>query len=151
MMTSRLTPAIFDTKSSSFARPSGRSTALSKSNSASAANVTFSLVGAGGGGGGGGGGAGGGGGGGGGSQTGFGIHPLCPPHPPVQFGNGAPLIAVLAARSTLHEPVRQHRPNGSRTMTPRASITYGLSRGSTRVMSFIWAETDPVMAITADA
>src|SRR5436309_14211808 len=73
MITSRLMPPILPTRSSSFALPSGLSTALSKSKKASAAKVTFSLTGAigtGGGGGGatgagaGGGGAGGGGGGG---------------------------------------------------------------------------------------
>src|SRR5512134_2519410 len=124
MMTSRLTPASFDTRSSSFALPSARSTALSKSNSASAANVTFSLVGAGGGGGGGGGvGAGGGGGGGGGSHVGAFIRSRSHSQPAVQFGNFAPSILAAAARSTLQLPVRQQRPNGSRTITPRASMT----------------------------
>src|SRR5512134_78048 len=125
MMTSRVTPASFDTRSSSAARPSGRSVALSKSNSASAANVTFSLVGAGGAGGGFGAstGAGGGGGGGGGSQTGGFISSLSHSQPAVQFGNLAPSILAAAARSTLQEPVRQHRPNGSLTMTPLGSIT----------------------------
>src|SRR5512136_3008870 len=115
MITSRLTPAIFDTRSSSFALPSGRRTALSKSNSASAANVTFSLVGAGaaGGGGGGGGATAGGGGGGGGSQVGAFIRLRSHSQPAVQFGNFAPSIFVAAARSTLQLPVRQHRPYGS--------------------------------------
>src|SRR6187431_2583690 len=109
MITSRLTPASLDTRSSSFARPSGRNVALSKSNSASAANVTFSLVGAGGAGGaGGGGGAGGaGGGGGGGSQTSFGIKSLSQTQP---TGNGLPSTLVFLARSMLQKPVRQHRP-----------------------------------------
>src|SRR5687767_4771407 len=101
MITSRLTPASLDTRSSSFARPSGRNVALSKSNSASAANVTFSLVGAGGAGGAGGlcgAGAAGGGGGGGGSQTGGFISVRSHTHPTVQFGNGAPSILVVAAR-----------------------------------------------------
>jgi len=44
--TSRLMPCSFETRSSSLALPSGFSTALSKSNSVSAAKVTFSLVGA---------------------------------------------------------------------------------------------------------
>src|SRR5512139_3920114 len=124
MMTSRLTPASFDTRSSSFALPSGRITALSKSNSASAANVTFSLVGAGGGGGGGGGvgaAAGGGGGGGGGSHVGAFIRSRSHSQPAVQFGNFAPSILAAAARSTLQCAVRQHRPNGLRTMTPLGS------------------------------
>src|SRR5512135_464750 len=109
MMTSRLTPASFDTRSSSFALPSGRSTALSKSNSASAANVTFSLVGAGAGGGGGGafGAAAGGGGGGGGSHVGAFIRPRSHSQPAVQFGYFAPSILVAAARSTLQNAVRQ--------------------------------------------
>src|SRR5512144_2382807 len=113
MMTSRLTPASFDTRSSSLALPSGRSVALSKSNSASAANVTFSLVGAGGAGGGGGGGVGaaaGGGGGGGGSQTGGFIRSRSHSQPTVQFGNLAFSIFAAAARSTLQNAVRQHRP-----------------------------------------
>src|SRR3982751_4914661 len=78
MITSRLTPCVFDTRSSIFAFASGLSTDLPVSKNASAANVTFSLTGAGGGGGGGGGaagagaggGAGGGGGGGGGGGAG---------------------------------------------------------------------------------
>src|SRR5512137_1415223 len=128
MMTSRLTPASFDTRSSSFALPSGRSVALSKSNRASAANVTFSLVGAGGAGGGGGGGGGvgaaaGAGGGGGGSHVGAFIRSLSHSQPAVQFGNLAPSILAAAARSTLHWPVRQHMPNGSLTITPRGSMT----------------------------
>src|SRR5215467_3545608 len=65
MITSRLTPDVLATKSSSLALASGFSVDLPKSKNASAANVTFSLVGAGGttggGGGGGGGGAAGGG------------------------------------------------------------------------------------------
>ena len=40
-MTSKLTPLIFETRSSSFARPSGFRTDLSKSKNASAAKVTF--------------------------------------------------------------------------------------------------------------
>src|SRR5215510_1141269 len=56
MITSRFTPRILLTRSSSFALPSGLSAYLSKSKKVSAANVTFSLTGAGGGGGGGGGG-----------------------------------------------------------------------------------------------
>src|SRR3954464_8996638 len=47
MITSRFRPLILLTRSSSLARPSGFSTDLSKSKKASAANVTFSLVGAG--------------------------------------------------------------------------------------------------------
>src|SRR3982751_740462 len=47
MITSRLIPLILLTRSSSLARPSGFSTDLSKSKNASAAKVTFSLVGAG--------------------------------------------------------------------------------------------------------
>src|SRR5664279_880631 len=43
-MTSRFRPPILLTRSSSLARPSGLSTALSKSKHASAANLTFSLV-----------------------------------------------------------------------------------------------------------
>src|SRR5512137_1043183 len=153
MMTSRLTPASFDTRSSSFALPSGRMTALSKSNSASAANVTFSLVGAGGGGGGGGGvgAGGGGGGGGGGSHVGAFIRSRSHSQPAVQFGNFAPSILAAAARSTLQLPVRQHRPNGSLTITPRASMTYGLSRGSTSLTSVAWANTSPETVISAEA
>src|SRR5512140_3185878 len=140
MMTSRLTPASLDTRSSILALPSGRSVALSKSNSASAANVTFSLVGAGAAGGGGGGGgvgaAAGGGGGGGGSQVGAFISSRSHSQPAVQFGYFAPSIFVAAARSTLQKAVRQHRPNGSITMVPWGLRTYGLSRGSTTLMSF---------------
>src|SRR5205809_919986 len=47
MITSRLRPLILLTRSSSLARPSGLRTDLSKSKNASAAKVTFSLVGAG--------------------------------------------------------------------------------------------------------
>src|ERR1700712_3976638 len=46
MITSRLMPPILLMRSSSFARPSGFSTDLSKSKKASAAKVTFSLTGA---------------------------------------------------------------------------------------------------------
>src|ERR1700712_1090476 len=47
MMTSRAMPPILEVRSSSLALPSGLSTALLKSKNASAAKVTFSLVGAG--------------------------------------------------------------------------------------------------------
>src|SRR5215510_6784537 len=72
MMTSRLTPEVLATRSSSLAFASGFSVDLPKSKNASAAKVTFSLVGAGGGGGGGGGAAGGGAAGGGGAGAGAG-------------------------------------------------------------------------------
>src|SRR5687768_2757739 len=48
MITSRFTSRIFETRSSSLARPSGLSTALSKSKNASAAKVTFDAATAGG-------------------------------------------------------------------------------------------------------
>src|SRR5215207_2443141 len=142
MITSKLTPASLDTRSSSLARPSGRNVALSKSNNASAANVTFSLVGAGGAGGAGGGGGGGAGagGGGGGSQTSLGIRSLSHTQP---IGNGLPSIFVALARSKLQNAVRQQRPNGFITTTPFGLRTYGLSRGSTTLMSFCWARLTP--------
>src|SRR5215475_8216316 len=80
MITSSATPFSLLTRSSSFALPSGRRTALSKSNSTSAANVTSSVTGFGGGAATGGGGGGGGGGaaglGAGGSQTSLGSRSL---------------------------------------------------------------------------
>src|SRR5450631_1501547 len=51
MITSRAMPPIFETRSSSLALPSGFSVYLAVSKNASAANVTFSVVGTGGGGG----------------------------------------------------------------------------------------------------
>src|SRR5262245_32126306 len=111
MITSSATPFSLLTRSSSFALPSGRSTALSKSNSTSAANVTFSVTGFGGGAATGGGGGGGGGGaaiglGGGGSQTSLGSRSLS--------------HSQLAIAGVQY-PVRQQRLNGFLTIPFRWS------------------------------
>src|SRR5262245_47606083 len=106
MITSSATPLSLLTRSSSFALPSGLSTALSKSNSTSAAKVTFSVTGFGGG-------AGGGGGGGGGAAAGFGgggKH--------TSRGSSDESHSQLASAGVQY-PVRQHRLKGSLTIKLR--------------------------------
>src|SRR5262245_62472424 len=105
MITSRATPFSLLTRSSSFALPSGFSTALSKSNSTSAAKVTFSVTGFGG--------TTGGGGGGGGAAAGFGgggKH--------TSRGSSDESHSQFASAGVQY-PVRQQRLNGSLTMALR--------------------------------
>ncbi|EXI72953.1 MAG: hypothetical protein AW07_02885 [Candidatus Accumulibacter sp. SK-11] len=106
MITSSLIALDLATTSSSFALPSGRSTALSKSNSASAATVILSPVGfavgaaaargAGG------------------SQTSFGSRSLSHLQPAGSF----------AAAAGVQKPVRQQSPAPLITTSPRWSMTY---------------------------
>src|SRR5262245_57370620 len=107
MITSRLTPEVLDTRSSSFARASGFSVDLPKSKNASAANVTFSLVGAGGGGGGGGGAAGAGAGAG--AGGGFSA--------PSQAGFAVAGVQLASRQQTSPDPLFQTVPSAARQLS----------------------------------